>query len=622
MYDDGTNSDLTAGDGTYTARFTIETDDANGDCCDTITLSLSNVQAQFDTPPGPEEVTYNPPEEISFTISHDCGNDDTTSAVALEGMKFEDHNGNGVQDPEDQGLAGWHVTVWLDSNGNGNADDGETHDVVTGVGGSWNYGEDVLDSVLTGPGAAWTASEVQQTGWTQTYGNAGYAGVFVSEETRQFLDFGNFQNIDICGTKYEDHNGNGVQDSGDQALAGFTFQLSGDIVTNGGFENPNIPTNSWSVYNSITGWSTTSGSGIEVQDHVAGTPYEGGQHVELDSNSNSAMKQDLATTAGGVYTLSFAYSPRPGVASGSNGIEVFWNGVSIASITADGTGNGDTVWTVYQFQVTATGATSELKFAATGANDSLGGYLDAVSVKGVVATTTSDEDGEFCFTNIGPGAWTVTEATPALNWVQTQGEDGYSGTASSGVDVTNLVFGNTNVGTENGKTLGFWSNKNGQALITCADIASLNVLNLKKADGTDAVFTNAASVKSFLLSASATNMANMLSAQLASTQLNLNHHFFGSSTAIDVEGVITTWSGNSQGANLTNNLDNDGNTVSEVGGNVNQYGFASIQGLIDAANAELALHSTAYSSDAWRVYQEALKIAFDAMNNNLAIFAI
>ena len=144
-------------------------------------------------------------------------------------------------------------------------------------------------------------------------------------------------------------------------------------------------------------------------------------------------------------------------------------------------------------------------------------------------------------------------------------------------------------------------------------------------EGADAVFTNAASVKTFLLGANATNMANMLSAQLAGTILNSRHGFFGGSTAIYVEGVIVGWGQNSQGANLTNNLDNDGNTSDENGGNVNAYGFASIQGLIDAANAELQLHANTTSGTpdaAYRTYQEALKIAFDAMNNNLAIFAL
>lgn len=217
----------------------------------------------------------------------------------------------------------------------------------------------------------------------------------------------------------------------------------------------------------------------------------------------------------------------------------------------------------------------------------------------------------------------VQEVLPSLAWVPTQGEDGYSGTFTPlNTAAADLIFGNTNVGSENGKTIGFWSNKNGQALIDAADIAALNALNLKTASGADAVFTNAASVKTVLLGASATNMANMLSAQLAATVLNLRQGYFGSSTEIYVEGLLTSWSGNSQGSNLTHNLDNDGDSASDSDGNVNQYGFASIQGLIDAADAALgASDGTVFAGDAARTYMEALKIAFDGMNNNLAIFA-
>jgi hypothetical protein len=148
-------------------------------------------------------------------------------------------------------------------------------------------------------------------------------------------------------------------------------------------------------------------------------------------------------------------------------------------------------------------------------------------------------------------------------------------------------------------------------------------LNLRTATGANAVFTNAASVKSFLLNATATNMANMLSTQLAATLLDLCEGIFGTSTLIYVDGVLATRGGNSQGTNRATNLDNDGDTDNaDAVGNVNQYRFASIAALIATADAELALHGTASSIDAWRAYQETLKIAFDDMNNKLAIFAL
>jgi hypothetical protein len=206
-------------------------------------------------------------------------------------------------------------------------------------------------------------------------------------------------------------------------------------------------------------------------------------------------------------------------------------------------------------------------------------------------------------------------------------------TAQSGVNVGPLNFGNEFVCNRNGKTLGFWSNTNGQSLIVQADIDALNALNLRTSAGGNADFTGTldqekAALKAFLQGGTATNMANMLSVQLASTVLDLRHGYFGTSQAIYVDSVLTNWAGNSQGANLAKNLDHDGNSNNaDPSGNVNQFGFAAIgdsaatAGLIKAANDELGLHPTAVAGNTWRAYQEALKIAFDGMNNNQAVFA-
>lgn len=169
------------------------------------------------------------------------------------------------------------------------------------------------------------------------------------------------------------------------ALCGFVGEASANLVVNGDFEAPTIPGGTYEIFPPppVPGWTLSSGPGIEIQNHIAGSPYTGNQFVELDSTANSSMYQDLATAAGERYTLSFAYSPRPGVAADSNGIDVFWDGSLIASLALSGVGNGDTVWQVYSFDVTATGAATRLEFAATGISDSLGGYIDAVAVNSV-----------------------------------------------------------------------------------------------------------------------------------------------------------------------------------------------------------------------------------------------
>jgi len=157
------------------------------------------------------------------------------------------------------------------------------------------------------------------------------------------------------------------------ALAPMTAQAN--LIVNGGFEDPVLPDPSWNVFAGISGWSTTSGPGIEIQRNVAGSPFEGEQFVELDSFSNSGMSQSVATTGSASYLLSFAYSPRPNVGDTSNGIELWIDGFLRDSFT--GNGIGDTDWAVRSYSVIGDGSTL-IEFRAIGTSDSLGGYLDDV----------------------------------------------------------------------------------------------------------------------------------------------------------------------------------------------------------------------------------------------------
>ncbi len=155
-------------------------------------------------------------------------------------------------------------------------------------------------------------------------------------------------------------------------------QAPENLVVNGGFEAPALGSGSWNVFGAIPGWTTLRGCGIEVQNRVAGSPLEGAQHVEMDSHCPSAMAQDIPSQAGRSYLLSFGYSPRPGV--DDNRIRVYWDGRLVADLNANGVGLGDTRWQHVTLQLEATGASTRLMFEEAGRADSLGGYIDAVSV--------------------------------------------------------------------------------------------------------------------------------------------------------------------------------------------------------------------------------------------------
>jgi hypothetical protein len=161
-----------------------------------------------------------------------------------------------------------------------------------------------------------------------------------------------------------------------------------NMIVNGDFELPSIPMNTWNVFKTIPGWTTTAGPGIEIQNNVAGSPYSGNQFVELDSDystdghTNSTMEQLIDTVAGQHYTLDFYYSPRPGQKTGTNNIWIGWGGHGLGAITANGTNNSNTVWEHYTYDVIGEGFQTSLSFRAIGVDDSFGGYLDAISLNG------------------------------------------------------------------------------------------------------------------------------------------------------------------------------------------------------------------------------------------------
>jgi hypothetical protein len=167
-------------------------------------------------------------------------------------------------------------------------------------------------------------------------------------------------------------------------------------------------------------------------------------------------------------------------------------------------------------------------------------------------------------------------------------------TVHDGEDPT-IEFGNLCLGAGGGLTLGFWSNKNGQARMNdggslCPELTLLNGLCLRDASGGDADFAcNYTTFRNFLLGANATNMANMLSAQLAAMELNVEAGFVNAGSLIYAPGSASA----------------------------NSLGYATVGAVMAEAAAELCAHGYTPSGNAFRSYQESLKNALDKANNNL-----
>ncbi len=227
--------------------------------------------------------------------------------------------------------------------------------------------------------------------------------------------------------------------SGNDLLAGddgIMVFASANLVVNGSFEADDVASGSWGVFGGgLTGWQTSLGAGPEIQDSIYGTA-DGPQYLELDSYNNSNISQDVATGGTGEFLLEFQYTPRPGVDSASNPIEVWWNGTLLDTLTGDSFG-----WATHSYVVTGAGATTELEFRAAGTEDSLGGLLDAVSVRAIESSADVLNGGSGNDT-INGGAGNDSLTGDSGNDLMNGGDGNDTLAGDSGADTLNGGAGN------------------------------------------------------------------------------------------------------------------------------------------------------------------------------------
>ena len=176
---------------------------------------------------------------------------------------------------------------------------------------------------------------------------------------------------------------------------------------------------------------------------------------------------------------------------------------------------------------------------------------------------------------------------------------GIDALSSQRVDVDgdggSALFGNLCLGPDNGRTLGFWSNRNGFALFDAGgdpvadNLALLNDLPLADFGGSIGDFDNYFEFRTWLLDANGKNMAYMLSAQLAAMSLNVNNGLVIGDDLLFVPGFGV------------NNL-------------------ISVNDLMLEAIVELNAHPVTIEDGTDRTKQTQIKDALDDANNNKNIY--
>jgi choice-of-anchor C domain-containing protein len=139
-----------------------------------------------------------------------------------------------------------------------------------------------------------------------------------------------------------------------------------NIVTNGSFETPTAPPGSFITFGAgatFGGWTVGIGS-IDL----VGTYWQaadGQQSVDLNGITTGSIFQDLVTTPGSLYTLSFAMAGNMDGGPVIKSMDVFWGALSLGTFLFDTTGRsaGAMGWQIFILpDLEATNAATRLTF--------------------------------------------------------------------------------------------------------------------------------------------------------------------------------------------------------------------------------------------------------------------
>lgn len=283
----------------------------------------------------------------------DFGNTQITSTVS--GLKFDDLDGDGVQDAGEPGFPG--ITIVLSSMDASFATRSTTTDAE---------GRFAFEGV---PAGAFMVNEMLPVRTIQTTPVGGFAIDVVPPGAVGDLVFGNFRLTDWTGIKFEDANGNGVQDAGELGIADVTINL--DLNNDG----------------TIDATQRTDADGRYTFAEIGPGTHRVTETVPMDFEPTTPpvsgyLLQNRSGDAAAFANLNFGnrriITPPPNLGSLS--------GFVYADVDLDG-----------QFDATEIG---------------LPGVSVTLSGGGFTRTITTSADGGYQFNDLPAGTYTVTQTQP------------------------------------------------------------------------------------------------------------------------------------------------------------------------------------------------------------------
>lgn len=195
------------------------------------------------------------------------------------------------------------------------------------------------------------------------------------------------------------------------ALLCLAMPASANMIVNGSFENNDVASGRWHAFSSshVDGWA---GSNIEIWDNYGRkSAANGSQFIELNSHgrrngSRYNIFQDLTTSVGQNYDLSFAYQARR---SNNEAFRVQLFNLGSANPFEDWLIDDHTInnWSNYASQFTALSNTTRIRFISMNGG-TVGNFLDDIAVRN--ASSESDLEGA----HLPPGSYPVSEPSTLL----------------------------------------------------------------------------------------------------------------------------------------------------------------------------------------------------------------
>lgn len=317
-----------------------------------------------------------------------------TETGSISGIKYNDLNGDGIRESGEPVIPNWSINLY--SNGTlitVNTDSNGTYTFPNLKPGTYIITEPITNMITTEPSSGnYTVTIIGKDG----------NGMNITGK-----DFGNFQPGEILGKKFNDTNGNGILDPGEHGLTGWVITLT----------NPDGTTQNITTFTNGTFDGIYFFSGLTAGNYTINETLQPGWIQTRPSSGSYKVTISSGSFIGNVSTDELGFGNfKLGEVHGTKFEDLNANGIQ------DLGESGLQGW-----QINING-------------------IDTITNTLVSKTTTTDINGDYNFTGLTLGTYTVSEILQK-GWTQATPSTGtYIINITSGANLTGKDFGNFHQG--------------------------------------------------------------------------------------------------------------------------------------------------------------------------------